>query len=162
MMLPTTMLYKNPPLCNIVFNIMCIAICLTHQTVISLTSYWRRWPRKQSMLWECMCRYINSNVEKICNLANSLVVDHTALHNVPNIGGPCYLHGLTLIPAWLSNCIPHKVWDEITHPFSNFNGKVISSHTLLECDCISILGSKSIRTRKRGPRWIYFFIMHGL
>ena len=29
---------------------------------------------------------------------------------------------LTLIPAWLSNHIYHKVWDEITYPFSNFDG----------------------------------------
>ena len=29
---------------------------------------------------------------------------------------------LTLIPAWISNYIPSKVWDEITYPFPNFNG----------------------------------------
>ena len=33
-----------------------------------------------------------------------------------------YLHGLTLIPAWISNHIHYKVWDEITYPFLNFNG----------------------------------------
>ena len=41
-------------------------------------------------------------------------------------GGPpmiCfYLHGLTLIPAWINNDIHYKVWDEITYPFLNFNG----------------------------------------
>ena len=31
--------------------------------------------------------------------------------------GPFYTHGLTLIPAWKSNHIPSKVWEEITHPF---------------------------------------------
>ena len=36
--------------------------------------------------------------------------------------GPFYLHGLTLIPAWISNHIHYKVWDEITYPFLNFNG----------------------------------------
>ena len=35
--------------------------------------------------------------------------------------GPFYWHGLTLIPAWTSNHMPHKVWDEITYPFLNFN-----------------------------------------
>ena len=35
---------------------------------------------------------------------------------------PFYLHGLTLIPAWISNHMPGKVWDEITYPFLNFNG----------------------------------------
>ena len=41
----------------------------------------------------------------------------------------------TLIPAWISNYMANKVWDEITYPFLNFNGcaKWISilSHTLL-------------------------------
>ena len=36
--------------------------------------------------------------------------------------GPFYKNGLTLIPAWISNHMPSKVWDEITHPFLNFNG----------------------------------------
>ena len=36
--------------------------------------------------------------------------------------GLFYLHGLTLIPAWISNHLPRKVWDEITYPFLNFNG----------------------------------------
>ena len=34
-------------------------------------------------------------------------------------------HGLTLIPAFLSNHMPSKVWDEITNPFPNFNGVTI-------------------------------------
>ena len=33
-----------------------------------------------------------------------------------------YYQGLTLIPAWISNHTPSKVWDEITYPFLNFNG----------------------------------------
>ena len=36
--------------------------------------------------------------------------------------GLFYQHGLTLIPAWISNHMPGKVWDEITYPFLNFNG----------------------------------------
>ena len=36
--------------------------------------------------------------------------------------GPFYKHGLTLIPAWISNHMSSKVWDEITYPFPNFNG----------------------------------------
>ena len=34
--------------------------------------------------------------------------------------GPFYWHGLTLIPAWISNYIHYKVWDEIIYPFLNF------------------------------------------
>ena len=39
--------------------------------------------------------------------------------------GPWYQHGLTLIPAWISNHKPSKVWGEITYPFPNFNGCTI-------------------------------------
>ena len=38
--------------------------------------------------------------------------------------GPFYQHGLTLIPAWISNYMPIKVWDEITYPFLNFNATI--------------------------------------
>ena len=36
--------------------------------------------------------------------------------------GPVYEHGLTLIPVWISNHTPNKMWDEITYQFPNFNG----------------------------------------
>ena len=39
--------------------------------------------------------------------------------------GPFYLHGLALIPAWISKYMPIKVWDEITYPFLNFNGYTV-------------------------------------
>ena len=39
--------------------------------------------------------------------------------------GPFNQHGLTLIPAWLSNHMPSKVWDEIIYPFQNFNGATV-------------------------------------
>ena len=35
--------------------------------------------------------------------------------------GPFYWHDSTLIPAWISNCTHHNVWDEITYSFPNFN-----------------------------------------
>ena len=31
----------------------------------------------------------------------------------------------TLIPAWISNYMPGKVWGEITYPFLNFNGATV-------------------------------------
>ena len=43
---------------------------------------------------------------------------------VPNTG-PFYWHGLTLIPVWISNYMPSKMWDEITYPFLNFNGGTV-------------------------------------
>ena len=33
-----------------------------------------------------------------------------------------YWHGITLIPAWISNHVSSKVWNEINCPFPNFNG----------------------------------------
>ena len=39
--------------------------------------------------------------------------------------GPFYKHRLTLIPAWISNHTPSKMWDEITYPFPNFNSAAI-------------------------------------
>ena len=49
------------------------------------------------------------------------------------------LHGLTLIPVWISNYIHYKVWGESTYPFPNVNvytlkfgnGSVILFHILL-------------------------------
>ena len=38
---------------------------------------------------------------------------------------PFYWHGLTLIPAWISIYIYYKMWDEIYHPFLNFNGATV-------------------------------------
>ena len=39
--------------------------------------------------------------------------------------GLFYWHGLTLIPAWISNHMPSKVWEEIIYPFPNFNGCIV-------------------------------------
>ena len=36
-----------------------------------------------------------------------------------------YEIGSTLIPAWISNYVPSKVWNEITYPFLNFNGYTV-------------------------------------
>ena len=44
-----------------------------------------------------------------------------------------YLHGLTLIPAWIRNYMPSKVWDEITQPFLNLNG-CTGDWRLWDCD----------------------------
>ena len=35
---------------------------------------------------------------------------------------PLLLNSLTLIPTWMSNHMPGRVWGEITYPFPNFNG----------------------------------------
>ena len=38
---------------------------------------------------------------------------------------PSYLHGLTLIPVWMSYHMPSNVWEEITYPFANLNGETV-------------------------------------
>ena len=65
-----------------------------------------------------------------CNYGICENLDGPFMKKIPNIIfsdavhhlGPLYLHGLTLIPARISNYIHYKVWDEITYPFLNFNG----------------------------------------
>ena len=59
------------------------------------------------------------------------------------IWGPFYKHGLTLIPAWITNHIHYNVWDEITYQFSNFNGATVGSlemdkKLLLTLYCVNI------------------------
>ena len=52
--------------------------------------------------------------------------------------GLVYQHGLTLIPAWISNHMPSKIWDKLpihsqtstVAPLTFGNGHVIPSHTL--------------------------------
>ena len=39
--------------------------------------------------------------------------------------GPFYWNGLTLILAWISNCIHYIMWDEIIYPFLNLNGATV-------------------------------------
>ena len=45
--------------------------------------------------------------------------------------GPFYWRGSTLIPAWTSNYIHYNVWDEIIHPFPNFNGCTVDIWELI-------------------------------
>ena len=42
-----------------------------------------------------------------------------------DLPGPLYQHSVTLIPAWISNYMPGKLWGEITYPSLNFNGRTV-------------------------------------
>ena len=58
---------------------------------------------------------------------------------------PFYLHGLTLIPEWISNYINHKVWDKVTYPFPNgATLEVIHPALYRACDYLSMRGLKLI------------------
>ena len=39
-----------------------------------------------------------------------------------DVPGPLYWYGSTLIPAWMINHMPGKMWDEIAHTFPNSKG----------------------------------------
>ena len=47
------------------------------------------------------------------------------IKHIESARGPIYKRGLTLIPAWISNHPPGKMWDEITYPFLNFNSGTV-------------------------------------
>ena len=59
-------------------------------------------------------------------------------HNV-SIRDQSYWHDLTYIPAWMNEYIHCRSWDEITHPFPNFNGCILNnvSHPFLSM-CLRI------------------------
>ena len=52
----------------------------------------------------------------------SYLLDYGFIHNTLD---SFYWHRLTLIPGWISNHMPSKVWVEITHPFPNFNAAML-------------------------------------
>ena len=39
--------------------------------------------------------------------------------------GLFYLHGLTIIPAWINDHVPSEVWDKITYLFPNLNAVTV-------------------------------------
>ena len=45
--------------------------------------------------------------------------------------GAFYQHGLTLIPVWISNHMPSKVWNEITDPFLHFTVDIWISNWII-------------------------------
>ena len=61
------------------------------------------------------------------NLFCENLVDIMAVHIMTTVvtSGLFYYHGLTLIPAWISNHMLSKVWDEITYLFLNFNSAAV-------------------------------------
>ena len=64
--------------------------------------------------WECITMNVSHNYDWCSNEASKIRPVVSEKHKMTS--------GLTLIPAWISNYMPGKVWDEITYPFLNFNG----------------------------------------
>ena len=105
------------------------------------------------------------NVAFIQNENNFLSVDgHGGTWNI-DTRGSFYQHGSTLTPAWISNHIHYKMWDEITYPFPNFNSSGIGvwewmnnfiPHVTGHMFYLSMLGLKLIHVSKRGPEVLMF------
>ena len=70
------------------------------------------------------------HVNNILNNAPAHISAHVMLH--VDTKSPFYWHASTLIPAWISNHMPNKVW----------NGYVILSHTLYWMQLIIHAGIK--------------------
>ena len=80
------------------------------------------------------------HASKICVLSSEIVLQFGKLlstssqpkvtaiyHQITNFAAWArfYLHGLTLIPAWINNYTHYNVWDEINYLFLNFNGATV-------------------------------------
>ena len=119
-------------------------------------------PLRVSLMPARSCWHISSNDKTWFNwqvILVGLIYDWWSMNEPFASMGPFYWHGLTLIPAWISNCIHYKVWDEINYPFS-FNGCNRWSlgtdksfhHTLhWAYDYLSILGLKLNHVSKKDP-----------
>ena len=66
----------------------------------------------------CNGKKVNNGTKQ----ATSHYLNQYCVYSSP--GALLQTHGWTLIPAWISNCIHHKVW-EITYPSLNFNGPTL-------------------------------------
>ena len=92
-------------------------------------------------------RYHGGHAYKKCKL----------IYTITTHLGPAYWHGWTLIPPRINNHMPRTVWDQITCQFPKFNGCkfenrwIISSHTHIIYNYLSMLGSKLIHDNQRVP-----------
>ena len=80
--------------------------------------------------------------------------------NIYSCLGIFYQHRVTLIPAWMSNHMHGKMWDEYAYPFPNFDGCTVDFselgidnlfHLTLLIDTCTILQYHSPNWRKRCP-----------
>ena len=92
--------------------------------------------------------------------------DHYSLLDI--FGEPLFLHGLTLTPTWIHNCIHYKVWDNIVYPFSNSNSAAVdvfewisNFHSIFHgaCDYLSCWDQSYSMSVKDAPAlftWVFF------
>ena len=107
----------------------------------------------ENVVWQPFCLGLNVLTKLLLMLVHGWVINSTVIYcsnyssspwltikyTNKSAPGPFYWHGLTSIPAWISNYIHYKVWNEISYHFPDFiggtievwNGEVTSSHVLL-------------------------------
>ena len=100
---------------------------------------WNIFKKNTCIIME-MIQYLNSSVD-IFFQKNVCIESQHGIHALHHLTiffwSPFYWHGLTFIPAWISNYNHYKVWDGITYifltaTFASFKfGNGISLHTLL-------------------------------
>ena len=71
--------------------------------------------------WGSLVLFCNSYTIHKLTLHKVTEYQQYVRENQKTISSPFYWHGITLIPAWISNHMSNKVWYEITYPFLNFN-----------------------------------------
>ena len=108
-----------------------------------IKSYW-----VNDRAWANLRPYSTWHRGRSCSVSSSCVL----------IWGPIYDNVLTSILPWISDYIYHKVWDETTYPFPNFNGGAVEVWERISnfitpcwaCDYSSMLGLESM-TLTIGP-----------
>ena len=99
-------------LSQIFFPTMTLATLGTNASVVT----WRRWqyeiPLQTNFQWQ-----FTEISDRLCPTQHHVV---SSTMNYTSTGAPLFN------PKWISYCIHYQVWDEITHPFSNYNGAAIN------------------------------------
>ena len=91
----------------------------TQTAMLSVIIYFRQFQIPLVNWGEIKCHQTQYRVDN--NRRDSFAVNFS-LYYRSTTRNAFYKHGLTLIPAWKSNDIHYRVWNEITYSFPNFNG----------------------------------------
>ena len=96
-------------------------ICVSRYQIV-VKGLWQNRPNCIRLTLISIAMLIHRTGTSRPHLALALAPGFTPSVSTSSLCGPFYWHGLTLSPAWISNYIHCKIWDEITNAFLNFNG----------------------------------------
>ena len=115
---------------DLFFVWLCIYANNDNYTEPEMSSFWRNfhhWLHRKLSFWQLSVQPV-MKFRQNDDIFGSVYVDYKHKRNevicdVLKINtNNIYWHGLTLIPAWISNHTSSKLWAEITYPYPNFNG----------------------------------------